>query len=144
MLLLDDGESCTQIAKFLYLDDDTIRGWYEAYRRDGWEVLALDGWQGGHSTRRVDMTFGIDYGDDADERRWGSSPELASADGRVHSDPANHPVGRGAQPRVVNLGDSSVDPPDLPPYCPHLNPIERLWAACTVMYASQKHMVQCG
>ena len=33
MLLLDDGESCTQIAKFLYLDDDTIRGWYEAYRR---------------------------------------------------------------------------------------------------------------
>ena len=49
MLLLDDGESCTQIAKFLYLDDDTIRGWYEAYRRDGWEVLALDGWQGGQS-----------------------------------------------------------------------------------------------
>ena len=26
ILLLDDGESCTQIAKFLYLDDDTIRG----------------------------------------------------------------------------------------------------------------------
>jgi transposase len=49
ILLLDDGESCTQIAKFLYLDDDTIRGWYEAYRRDGWEVLALDNWQGGQS-----------------------------------------------------------------------------------------------
>ena len=28
ILLLDDGESCTQIARFLYLDDDTIRGWY--------------------------------------------------------------------------------------------------------------------
>ena len=49
ILLLDDGESCTQIAKFLYLDDDTIRGWYKTYRRDGWEVLALDGWTGGKS-----------------------------------------------------------------------------------------------
>lgn len=49
ILLLDDGESCAQIAKFLYLDDDTIRGWYKAYRRDGWEALALDGWQGGQS-----------------------------------------------------------------------------------------------
>ena len=26
LLLLDDGERCAQIAKFLYLDDDTIRG----------------------------------------------------------------------------------------------------------------------
>ena len=26
ILLLDDGESCAQIAMFLYLDDDTIRG----------------------------------------------------------------------------------------------------------------------
>jgi hypothetical protein len=25
ILLLDDGESCARIAKFLYLDDDTIR-----------------------------------------------------------------------------------------------------------------------
>lgn len=49
ILLLDDGESCTRIAKFLYLDDDTIRGWYKAYRRDGWEALALDSWQGGQS-----------------------------------------------------------------------------------------------
>ncbi len=49
LLLLDDGESCTRIAKFLYLDDDTIRGWYKAYRRDGWEALALDSWQGGQS-----------------------------------------------------------------------------------------------
>jgi transposase len=49
ILLLDDGESCSQIARFLYLDDDTVRGWYKVYRRDGWEVLALDGWQGGQS-----------------------------------------------------------------------------------------------
>jgi len=49
ILLLDDGESCTQIAKFLYLDDDTIRGWYKAYQEAGWDALAIDGWQGGQS-----------------------------------------------------------------------------------------------
>jgi len=49
ILLLDDGESCTRIAKFLYLDDDTIRGWYKSYRHDGWDTLALDSWQGGQS-----------------------------------------------------------------------------------------------
>lgn len=43
ILLLDDGESCAQIAKFLYLDDDTIRRWHKVYQRDGWEVLAFDG-----------------------------------------------------------------------------------------------------
>lgn len=55
ILLLDDGESCSRIAKFLYLDDDTIRGWYKNYRQDGWERLALDGWQGGHSRMNTDQ-----------------------------------------------------------------------------------------
>ena len=55
ILLLDDGESCTQIARFLYLDDDTIRGWYQSYRRDGWEGLALDGWRGGQSRITADQ-----------------------------------------------------------------------------------------
>ncbi len=41
ILLLDDGESFVQITKFLYLDDDTIRGWYKSYRESGWESLAL-------------------------------------------------------------------------------------------------------
>ena len=49
ILLLDDGESCVQIAKFLYLDDDTIRGWYKTYREDGWDALSTDGWKGGQS-----------------------------------------------------------------------------------------------
>ena len=49
ILLLDDGKSCQEIAEFLYLDDDTIRGWYKTYRDDGWEPLALNGWKGGHS-----------------------------------------------------------------------------------------------
>jgi len=49
ILLLDDGESCAQIAKFLYLDDDTIRGWYKNYRQDGWDAL---GWKPASVARR--------------------------------------------------------------------------------------------
>ena len=45
----EDGESCARIAKFLYLDDDTIRGWYKSYRQDGWDALARDGYKGGQS-----------------------------------------------------------------------------------------------
>jgi transposase len=49
VLLLDKGKSCAEIAEFLYLDDDTIRGWHKAYVQDGWDALALDGWHGGQS-----------------------------------------------------------------------------------------------
>lgn len=52
-------------------------------------------------TRRVDLTFGIDYGDDID-LAMEIILKLANADARVLSDP---------EPwvRVTNLGDSSVD-----------------------------------
>lgn len=49
ILLLDDGESCVQIARFLYLDDDTIRDWYKTYQQGGWDLLSVDGWKGGQS-----------------------------------------------------------------------------------------------
>jgi len=49
ILLLDDGKSCQEIAEFLYLDDDTIRGWYKTYQRAGWDALSVDAWQGGQS-----------------------------------------------------------------------------------------------
>src|SRR6056297_2299219 len=54
-----------------------------------------------HPTRRVDMTFGIDYGDDAD-KAMGIILDLAKADARVQADPE-------PWAQVVNLGDSSVD-----------------------------------
>lgn len=54
-----------------------------------------------HATRRVDLTFGIDYGDDAD-KAMGVIMRLSDADSRVMSDPA-------PWVRVTNLGDSSVD-----------------------------------
>lgn len=54
-----------------------------------------------HPTRRLDLTFGIDYGDDTDKAVQ-IILDVANADARVHKDP---------EPwvRVVNLGDSSVD-----------------------------------
>ncbi|MDF2372888.1 MAG: mechanosensitive ion channel [Rhizobiaceae bacterium] len=54
-----------------------------------------------HATRRVDLTFGIDYGDDAD-KAMAIIHTCAAADDRFLNDP---------EPwvRVVNLNDSSVD-----------------------------------
>lgn len=54
-----------------------------------------------HDTRRVDLTFGIDYGDNADTAMQ-IILDTARADSRVHADP---------EPwvRLTNLGDSSVD-----------------------------------
>ncbi|MEX3010294.1 mechanosensitive ion channel family protein [Hoeflea sp. TYP-13] len=54
-----------------------------------------------NDTRRVDITFGIDYGDDAD-KAMDIILKCAGEDKRVHGNP---------EPwvRVVNLGDSSVD-----------------------------------
>jgi transposase len=47
MLLLDDGLRCEDVARVLYLDDDTIRGWRDRYRREGARALAVFGWKGG-------------------------------------------------------------------------------------------------
>jgi len=54
-----------------------------------------------HDTRRLDLTFGIDYGDDANEAMK-IILGCAEADTRVHKDP---------EPwvRVTNLNNSSVD-----------------------------------
>jgi transposase len=55
ILLLDKGKPCAEIAEFLYLDDDTIGGWYKVFRKKGWDALALDGWQGGQSRLTPDQ-----------------------------------------------------------------------------------------
>lgn len=54
-----------------------------------------------HDTRRCDMLFGIDYGDDIEKAKVIIS-RIAEADERVLADPA-------PWVRVTNLGDSSVD-----------------------------------
>ena len=47
ILLLDDGLSCQQIGKVLYLDDDTVRTWYKHYGNGGWDELEMFDWKGG-------------------------------------------------------------------------------------------------
>ena len=54
-----------------------------------------------HDTRRVDVTYGIDYGDDAN-KAMDIILKTAAADERVLKDPE-------PWARVVNLNDSSVD-----------------------------------
>lgn len=49
LLLLDKGKSCAEISEFLYLDDDTVRGWHKQYVAEGWKSVAYDGWKGGQS-----------------------------------------------------------------------------------------------
>jgi len=46
LLLLDYGMSCEEIAKVLYLDDDTIRYWYPIVPQKGLSWLADFGYKG--------------------------------------------------------------------------------------------------
>src|SRR6202046_2381188 len=46
LLLLDQGMSCGEVAKVLFLDDDTIRSWYRLYQEDGFDGLATFGYDG--------------------------------------------------------------------------------------------------
>ena len=47
ILLLDDGLNCDAVAKVLYLDDDTVRGWHQRFAADGVAALRAFGWKGG-------------------------------------------------------------------------------------------------
>lgn len=47
VLLLDDGLSCAQIAKVLYIDDDTVRTWHKQYVLGGFDGLVTFDWKGG-------------------------------------------------------------------------------------------------
>jgi transposase len=47
LVLLDDGMNCAAIARVLFIDDDTVRTWYQLYREDGIEGLAGFGHEGG-------------------------------------------------------------------------------------------------
>lgn len=47
ILLLDDGWSCVQVGKALYLDDDTVRNWHKHYLSGGLDRLTTFDWKGG-------------------------------------------------------------------------------------------------
>jgi hypothetical protein len=46
LVLLDQGRSCSDVAKVLLLDDDTVRTWYRRYAEDGFEGLTSFGHDG--------------------------------------------------------------------------------------------------
>jgi len=94
ILLLDDGKSCQAIAEFLYLDDDTIRGWYKTYRQSGWDALAFDGWKGGQSSMTADQEVAL-----CDRLKAGSHPAVTTTAGRGRSYRYNalHSVFEGIQ-----------------------------------------------
>ena len=51
VLLLDDGLSCERVAKVLYLDDDTVRGWRKLYEECG--IAGLEQFDAGGSSSRL-------------------------------------------------------------------------------------------
>lgn len=46
LLLLNNGMSCVDVAKVLFIDDDTVRTWHRLYEEDGVEGLAGFGYEG--------------------------------------------------------------------------------------------------
>jgi transposase len=46
ILLLDDGWSCEDVARALFIDDDTVRGWHKAFTTEGMQALRRFGWKG--------------------------------------------------------------------------------------------------
>jgi transposase len=47
LFLLDDGMSCSQIAKVLFLDDDTVRSWHKQYLAEDWKPSPMMGGKAG-------------------------------------------------------------------------------------------------
>src|SRR5271167_2431827 len=55
LVLLDDGMSCAAVAKVLFLDNDTIRTWYQLYQEDGIDGLVNFGHEGGSCRLTVEQ-----------------------------------------------------------------------------------------
>ncbi len=55
LVLLDNGMSCEAIAEVLFLDDDTIRTWYQLYQEDGIEGLTSFNHEGGSCRLTVEQ-----------------------------------------------------------------------------------------
>ena len=64
MLLLDDGLNCVEVAKVLYLDDDTVRTWFKRYRAGGLDELTTFDWHGrsGHLSREQEAELSAHLG----------------------------------------------------------------------------------
>jgi transposase len=76
VLLLDDGLSCVEVAKVLYLDDDTVRSWLKRYRAGGLDEMILFDWHGrsGHLSRAQEAALAAHLGN----RLYRDSGEVAA------------------------------------------------------------------
>ena len=76
ILLLDDGLSCAEVAKVLYLDDDTVRTWLKHYRAGGLDELTLFDWHGrpGHLSQAQEAELSAHLG----ERLYRDTGEVAA------------------------------------------------------------------
>jgi transposase len=76
ILLLDDGLSCAEVAKVLYLDDDTVRTWLKRYRVGGLDEMTLFDWHGrpGHLSREQEAELSAHL----DERFYRDTSEVAA------------------------------------------------------------------
>ncbi len=76
VLLLDDGLSCAEVARVLYLDDDTVRTWFKRYRAGGLDELTLFDWPGGpgHLSREQEADLSAHLG----ERLYRDTGEVAA------------------------------------------------------------------
>jgi len=109
ILLLDDGKSFQVIAEFLYLDDDTIRGWYKTYREAGWDALSIDGWKGG--TSRLSATQEAELCDWLDGRFCRSTIEIRA---RISKEFDLHYSHSGCIKLLARLGFEYRKPKGLP------------------------------
>jgi transposase len=145
ILLLDDGFSCAQIAKVLYIDDDTVRTWHKHYMSGGFDELETFDWQGGKpylsEVQAGELTDFLDRNLHRDTNQirahirqtyaqfYSKSGciKLLARLGFEYKKPKRIPAQadeenpRGFIEKYEHL--QSV----LPAYAPHLNPIERLW-----------------
>ena len=138
LVLLDDGWSCREVAKALLLDDDTIRGWRKLFEQGGIEGLTsfdMGGSAGFMSAAQEDnLKAWVAASLPRSTRQVGAWIELLD-NARYHH---------------AKLVQDWLSRPDcrirlhfIPAYCPHLNPIERLWGVMHKHVAHNKCYATC-
>ena len=154
LVLLDDGWSCREVAKALLLDDDTIRGWRKLFEQGGIEGLTsfdMGGSAGFMSAAQEDnlkawVAASLPHGAIDLETGRTRMIEVETVDAvstirLLESIEAFYPMLAlihvfldNARYHHAKLVQDWLSRPDcrirlhfIPAYCPHLNPIERLW-----------------
>ena len=153
ILLLDKGWSYAEVAEALFLDDSTVRAWLKEFQEGGVEAIVLFDLKGG---------IGRLWPLQIDElRAWATEvlPTTTTEIGQFILERFGFDYGRSGLIKLMNrIGFDWKKPKStrmrtcairwlqqpgrrivlhfVPSYCPHLNPIERLWK---VMHENVTH-----